>query len=129
MSFGGHRNEYVLRGMMWADNYWLFCDNTERVVCMANDIIQELLDLDMEPKPESLATLKVGKEGLMWDLPHNEVFEVLGSRYHRDGKGFQGEWRTFCKGMASWWRDRYVYRRMSVPMKTKCQSVLTQRQR
>ena len=22
-------NEYVLRGMMWADNYWLFCDKRE----------------------------------------------------------------------------------------------------
>ena len=36
---------------------------------------------------EDRATLEVGKEGLMWDLPHNEVFEVLGSRYHRDGEG------------------------------------------
>ena len=27
LPFGGqHDNEYVLRGMMWADNYWLFCD-------------------------------------------------------------------------------------------------------
>ena len=44
--------------MMWADNHWLFCDNNnnnnERLVCMVNDIIEELLDLDMEPKPESL---------------------------------------------------------------------------
>ena len=50
---GQHDNEYVLRGMMWADNYWLFCDNRERLVCMVNDTIEELLDLDMEPKPES----------------------------------------------------------------------------
>ena len=27
--FGGHDKEYVLRGMMWADNYWLFSDNRE----------------------------------------------------------------------------------------------------
>ena len=27
LPFGGrHDNEYVLRGMMLADNYWLFCD-------------------------------------------------------------------------------------------------------
>ena len=26
---GKHDNEYVLRGMRWADNYWLFCDNKE----------------------------------------------------------------------------------------------------
>ena len=30
-SFGGqHDNEYTLRGMMWADNYWLFSDNREK---------------------------------------------------------------------------------------------------
>ena len=40
--------------MMWADNYWFFCDDKERWVCMVNDIIEELLDLDMEPKSESL---------------------------------------------------------------------------
>ena len=39
---------------MWADNYWLFSDNREELICMVNDIIEELLDLDMEPKPESL---------------------------------------------------------------------------
>ena len=44
-------NECVLRGMMWADNYWQFCENKERFMCMVNDIIAELLDLDMEPKP------------------------------------------------------------------------------
>ena len=34
-AFGGENdNEYVLRGMMWADNCWLFCDNKERLVCM-----------------------------------------------------------------------------------------------
>ena len=40
--------------MMWGDSYWLFCDNMERLVCMVNDLIEELLDLDMGPKPESL---------------------------------------------------------------------------
>ena len=64
-----------------------------------NDVIKELPDLDMEPKPESLwwastykdedmATLKVGDRGKTWDLPFTEVFDVLGSRFHRDGKGF-----------------------------------------
>ena len=47
-------NENVLRGMMWADIYWLFCNNKERLVFIVNEIIEELLDLDMEPKPESL---------------------------------------------------------------------------
>ena len=30
--------------------YWVFCDNRVRLVSMVNDIIEELLDLDMEPK-------------------------------------------------------------------------------
>ena len=66
-----------------------------------NDIIEELLDLDMEPKPESLwwtsthkhedkRTLCVGDRGKLWDLAFCEVFDVLGYRFHRDGKGFQG---------------------------------------
>ena len=33
---GENDNEYVLRGMMWADNCWLFCDNKERLLCMVN---------------------------------------------------------------------------------------------
>ena len=51
---GQHDNEHVLRGMIWADNNWLFCDNKERLICMVKDTTEELLDLDMEPKPGSL---------------------------------------------------------------------------
>ena len=40
--------------MMWTDNCCLFCDNKERLVCVANDIIEELLDMDVEPKLESM---------------------------------------------------------------------------
>ena len=40
--------------MLWADNYWLFSDDKVKSVCMVNDIIEELQDMDMEPKPESL---------------------------------------------------------------------------
>ena len=48
LSFGEESdNEYVLRSMMWADNYWLFCHNREILVHIVNDIIEELLDLDM----------------------------------------------------------------------------------
>ena len=79
--FGGqHDNEYTLRGMMWADNYWLFSDNREKLICMVNDIIEELLDLDMERNPESLwwtstfqdenmRTLRVGSETEPWIFP------------------------------------------------------------
>ena len=103
---------------------------------MVNDIIEQLLDLDMEPKPESLwwtctyrdedtTTLKVGSTGKTWDLPSREVFEVLGYRYHRDGKGFQGAERTMCKGVGCLWRDKFIYRSKTVPMLTKCWRVLS----
>ena len=32
--------------LMCADNFWLCSDSKERSVCMVNDIIEELLDLD-----------------------------------------------------------------------------------
>ena len=107
---------HVLRGMVRAGNYWLFSDNREKFICTVNDIIEELLDLDMEPKAESLqwirthkqedmGTLCVGSSDRAWDLPFCEVFDVPGYRYHRDGKGFQGAERTRCKGLRSWWRD------------------------
>ena len=81
LSFGGqHDNEYTLRGVMWADNYWLFSDSTEKFICMVNDIIEELLDLDMEPKPESVwwtstcknegtRSLRAGVRDRVWDFP------------------------------------------------------------
>ena len=110
-------NEYVLRHVMSADNYWLFCDNKERLVCRVNDIFEELLGLDMESKPESswwtctfkdevMATLRVGSRGKTWDLPFREVFDVLGYRLHRDGWGVHGAERAMCKGTGSWWRDK-----------------------
>ena len=88
---------------------------------MVNDIIEELLNLDMEPKPESLwwtssyeeedkLTLQVGGGGKDWELPFREVFEVLGYRFQRDGKGTQGVEKTLRKGMGSWWRDTCIYR-------------------
>ena len=99
ISFGGqHDNENTFRGMMWADNYLLFSDSRDELVCMVNDIIEELLDLDMGPKPQSLwwtsiykhedmRTLRVGGRDKMWDLLFCEVFDVLAYRFHRDGEG------------------------------------------
>ena len=40
--------------MMWADNYWIFSDDKEKLTWMVKDIIDELMDLDMELKPKSL---------------------------------------------------------------------------
>ena len=66
---------------------------------MVNDIIEELLDLDMEPKPELLTstynhedmrTLHVGGSDRSWDLPFFEVFDVcLGFVFIEMGRGFK----------------------------------------
>ena len=88
---GQNDNDHVLRGMMWA----------ERLVCMVNDIFEELLDLDMEPKPESLwrtsthkhedmTTLRVGRRGTTWDRPFREVFEVRERIPRRRTNNMQG---------------------------------------
>ena len=82
---------------------------------MVNDIIEELLDLDMEPMLESLwwassyknedaAPLKVGRLAL------DGVVRFLSNRFHRDVKGVQGAERKMCKGLGSWWRDRFICR-------------------
>ena len=96
--------------------------------------LRSFLDLDVEPEPESLwwtsthkhedvRTLSVGSRDKVWDLPFCEVFDVLGYRFHRDGKGFQGAERSMCKALRSWWRDKYIYRSKTVPMTTKCKLV------
>ena len=48
---------------------------------------------------------------------------VLGYRFRRDGKGFQGAERSMCKALRSWWRDKYIYRSKTVTMTTKCKRV------
>ena len=78
---GQHDNEYVLRGMMWADNNWLICDNKERLVRMVNDIIEELLDLDMEPKPESLWWTSTHKMRGYDDTSSGKQWNRLGSPF------------------------------------------------
>ena len=45
---------YLFRGVTWADNYWLFCDDKEKLVRVVHGIQEELLDLYVEPKPEPL---------------------------------------------------------------------------
>ena len=84
---------------------------------MVNDIIEELLDLDMEPRPESLWwtrthkqedmwTVRVGADRV-WDLPFCEVSDV-------------GAESTMCKCLRRWWRDEYINRSKTVPMTAKC---------
>ena len=130
LAFGGcFGDEYLFRGMTWADNYWLFSDDKEKLVCMVNDIVEELPDLDMEPKLESLeedaTSLKVEGREKTWDPPFMEVFDVLGYPFRRDGKGMQGTEKTLREGLGSWWRAGYIYRAKSVPLKTECHTVVS----
>ena len=38
----GRTTMNTLRGMMWANNFWLLSDNREKLICVVNDIIEEL---------------------------------------------------------------------------------------
>ena len=67
---------------------------------MVNDIIVESMDLTY--KDEEKSTLRVESRDRTWDLTFREAFEVLGYRFRRDGKGFQGAERTMRKGLRSW---------------------------
>ena len=134
---GGRVAKYVLwkaeekwKGRGWRRTIVRENDNEQkRLVCMVNDIREEMLDLDMEPKPESLWWTNTVKDEavatLTWDLPFSEVFDVLGHRFHRDGKGSQGTHRTLCKGMGSWWRGGYIYRSKCYSMHAKYRRVLS----
>ena len=63
-------------------------------------------------KHEDMQTLRVGSRGRTWDLPFSENFDVLGYRFHRDGKSFQGAER-----------DKHIYRAKTVLLKNKCERV------
>ena len=68
------------------DNDWILSDDREKLNGMVNHIIEELMDLDMEPKPESLLYVQSrkwfdtsgGGRGTSWELPFVEVFDLLG---------------------------------------------------
>ena len=106
-AFGGKLDdECLFRGMRWADNYWQFSDDKEKVMCIVFCVVEELLELDMESKPESstpteedVSTMKVESTEKIWDMPFMEVFDVMGHRFLRDGKGAQGPEKTLTKGL------------------------------
>ena len=124
--FGGqHGSEYVLRGMSWADNYWLFCDQREidmhgdrhhrRVVgsghgahrnrcaglALRNMRMWQHFKREADGRPgTSLFVRSLG----FWDIVITRM-----------GKGSQGAERTVRKGLGSWWRDRFIYRSKTVP--------------
>ena len=53
--FGGEGgDEYRFSAAMWADRNWIRSDERYKLTWMVNDITEELMDLDMEPKLELL---------------------------------------------------------------------------
>ena len=131
LPFGGENDdEYAMRGMMWDDNYWLFCDNEGGLVCMVNDIIEELLDfqtgisvVDKHVQKRGCGNTEGGKQRENLELAFHGGVRCLGLSFPSQWvKGFQGTQRTICKGMGSWWRDRCIYRSKTVPMIVKSQS-------
>ena len=89
----------------------------DKLTWMVNDLIEELMDLDMEPKPEWLwwtstdkaedgVLLKVGGRGEIWNMSVDEASAVLEFRFRRNGNVFQ-------------WRTRHIYRTKSVSLRTK----------
>ena len=107
-----HDNEYFFRGQMWADSDWLFSDDKEKLVCMVNDIIEELLDLDMRSKLESLwwtSTYK-DQDGGEWrkalEHAHHGGIRCAGLPFLKRGKG---------------WCDKYIYRAIKCAFDDKMQ--------
>ena len=119
--------ECFFSGMMWADNYWIFSDDKEKLTCMINDIIEEFLDLDLEPKAESLwwmstykeedkSTLKMGSEGKVGICRSSWrwIFSAFSEDWERgsgDGNDFE-KWNGML--VAGW---VHIYRAKSVPLR------------
>ena len=49
---------------------------------------------------EDCPTLKIGNRSQTWDLRFLKVFDVLGYRFHRDGKRYSGDRKRCAKGWA-----------------------------
>ena len=54
-----------------------------------------------------------------------EEFGLLEYRFRRNGNGTEGIERTLNKRMTSWWRDAHIYRAKSVPMRARCDGVVS----
>ena len=46
-------DEYRFISFTWANNYWMFSDDNDKLTWMVNDIVEDLMGLDMEPEHES----------------------------------------------------------------------------
>ena len=109
---------------------------TKRLICMVNDIIDELMDMDGHGIQTEITVVDKYTQTwgpCVWDAGKQlgifhcvrSVKYWVGSRYHLDGKGFQGVEYTMCKGLGNLSRDKDIYRSKTVPMAVKCKRVLS----
>ena len=103
---------------------------------MVIDIIDVLMDLEMEPKPESLwwtsaypaedgMTLDVRRRKRSWEMPFVEISDTLGNRFRRNGRVFNGQVVHKRKGWGVGGGMHTSIRR-TVPMRTECERVVSQ---
>ena len=133
LPFGGqHDDEHVLRGMMWADNYWqrqqgeidLHGERRHRGAAVSgHETKAGITVVDKCTQTQGHEDLACGSRDSAWDLSLCEVFESLGYRFHRDGKCSRAAEHTMCKALRSWWRDKCIYRVKTVPMTAQCKRV------
>ena len=94
-------------------------------MCMVNDIIEELLGLDMESKPESLwwtstykdedvATLKVESTKENQGLAFHGGLRCPGQSFPKRCESDATDGENAQERLGSWWRDGYIYRAKTV---------------
>ena len=98
--------------MFCAENFWTFSEDRGHLTQMVKELIEERMDFDMEPKPESLLWTSTfeeevrediwkGSGGETWRMPFVEEFELLGYRCLPDGKVIQFPEKSGAKGRAA----------------------------
>ena len=86
-----------------------------------------------EPKLESLWRTSTHKSkdganvggGRQEKMPFVEVFDLLGCRFRRNQKRFQGMERTFKKVVGNWWRDAHMNQPKNVSVRSKYEWVVS----
>ena len=87
--------KFRLSSMIWADNYWLFGDHKKELQMMVNQLINELLGLDMEPKTRVTSV----------DRHARKRTNIRANGLIAEGCGRCPCAKEFDVRMGSWWRD------------------------
>ena len=123
LTTNGQNDKYGLRGVIWAENNLMINDNGE--MCIVNEIIEELLELDMDPRPGDGGIPrreKLHEKG----CPKTLLSSCLCVLVHKSDsslKGFKSVERTIFQDMESLCLYERIFRSRTVPMTTKCRRV------